>query len=106
MTVSGQVAGFATLGDARDPAAGGGELYAINVHPDSWGSGAGSALLVAAHAGLADLGHRRAVLWVLPQNARARSFYARHGWVDEGVERVETVQGVTVPEVRYRRSLP
>jgi GNAT superfamily N-acetyltransferase len=45
----GRVVGFAVAGAAKDPQ-GAGELYAINVDPDHWGTGAGRALLVAAHA--------------------------------------------------------
>jgi GNAT superfamily N-acetyltransferase len=43
----GEVAGFAALGPAQEPA-GAGELYAINVDPHHWGTGAGRALLQAA----------------------------------------------------------
>lgn len=91
-------------GDGPEPATG--ELYALNVHPDRWGGGVGSVLLGHVHAALADAGHREAVLWVVPQNERARRFYARHGWAPDGAAKTDTVQGVTVDEVRYRRRLP
>jgi GNAT superfamily N-acetyltransferase len=68
------VVGFALVGPAQDPA-GAGQLYAINVDPDHWGTGAGRALLAAAQAELVRLGYREAVLWVLPGNACARRFY-------------------------------
>jgi ribosomal protein S18 acetylase RimI-like enzyme len=99
---AGEVVGFANLGPAGDPE-GAGELYAINVDPDHWGTGAGRALLEAAQAELARLGFDETVLWVLPANARARRFYEAAGWVPDGAERVDEVLGVTVPEVRYRR---
>jgi GNAT superfamily N-acetyltransferase len=89
---------------AEDPR-GAGELYAINVDPDHWGTGAGRALLLAAHAQLARLGYHEAVLWVLPDNHRARRSYETAGWVADGAERSAEVQGVVVPEVRYRRRL-
>jgi GNAT superfamily N-acetyltransferase len=98
----GQVTGFANLGPARD-LEGAGELYAINVDPDRWGTGAGRALLLAAQAELARLGFAETVLWVLPANARARRFYEIAGWVADGTERTIEVLGVVVPEVRYRR---
>jgi RimJ/RimL family protein N-acetyltransferase len=105
--VEGEVAGFATFGPAQDdPGTSDGELYAINVRPDRWGSGVGSALLAAVHAGLAGLGYRSAVLWVLPGNQRARAVYEHVGWRPDGAERTAEVFGVTVPEVRYRRPLP
>jgi ribosomal protein S18 acetylase RimI-like enzyme len=102
-----RVVGFCTFGAPRDPDLGGfGELYALNVHPGYSGEGVGSALLFAAHKGLADLGFARAILWVVPGNVRARRFYERHGWVAEAHQRTASVQGVTVPEVRYARRLP
>ena len=52
-----------------------------------------------------DLGYQQAVLWVLPENRRARRFYEIGGWVCEGVQRTQTVWGVDVAEVRYRRRL-
>lgn len=80
-------------------------LDVLNVHPDHWSAGVGSALLRTAESGLSGLGFRSAVLWVVPGNARARRFYERHGWVAEDVERTAGIQGVTVPETRYRRPL-
>jgi GNAT superfamily N-acetyltransferase len=100
----GEVVGFALVGPAEDPA-GAGELYAINVDPDHWGTGAGRALLAAAEAELARLGYAEAVLWVLPGNQRARRFYQIAGWATDGTGRTAEVQGVVVPEVRYRRRL-
>jgi GNAT superfamily N-acetyltransferase len=100
----GRVVGFAVVGAAEDPR-GGGELYAINVDPDHWGTGAGRALLLAAQDELARLGYGEAVLWVLPGNHRARRFYQAAGWVADGAERSAEVHGVVVPEVRYRRRL-
>jgi len=80
-------------------------LYAINVDPDRWGTGAGRALLAAAQAELARLGYAKAVLWVLPDNARGRRFYELAGWTTDGTQRTSEVRGVVVPEVRYRRRL-
>jgi ribosomal protein S18 acetylase RimI-like enzyme len=101
---AGELVGFALVGPAEDPE-GAGELHAINVDPDHWGTGAGRALLAAAEAELARLGYAEAVLWVLPGNQRARRFYEVAGWATDGAERTVEVQGVVVPEVRYRRRL-
>jgi ribosomal protein S18 acetylase RimI-like enzyme len=98
----GEVVGFANVGPAGDPD-GAGELYAINVDPAHWGTGAGRALLRAAQDELARLGFTESVLWVLPANARARRFYERAGGAGDGTERTFEVLGVVVPEVRYRR---
>jgi ribosomal protein S18 acetylase RimI-like enzyme len=101
---AGRVVGFAAVGPAEEPA-GAGELYAINVDPDHWGTGAGRALLAGAQAELARLGYAEAVLWVLPGNDRARRFYETAGWTTDGTRRTAEVLGVTVEEVRYRRPL-
>jgi ribosomal protein S18 acetylase RimI-like enzyme len=99
---TGSVVGFASVGPARgEDLATDGEIYSINVDPDSWGAGAGPALLGAARRALQSAGFRRAILWVHPDNGRARRFYEARGWLDEGVERSETVLGVDVAEVRY-----
>jgi GNAT superfamily N-acetyltransferase len=104
---AGGCAGFTAFGPVRDPSWGaGGELHALNVDPDHWGSGVGSALLRTVHAGLADAGHRRAVLWVATGNDRARRFYARHSWQAEPVERTEVTFGAVVQVTRYGRELP
>ena len=76
----GVVVGFAAAGPEHDGrAAGIGELYAINLDPQVWGRGLGRALLRDMTAELAGLGYREAVLWVVPQNDRARRFYESDG---------------------------
>ena len=103
----GVVVGFAATGPEHGGgAAGVGELYAINVDPSVWGRGLGRALLRDATTELAGLGHREAVLWVVPQNDRARRLYESEQWRDDDVRRDDEVFGVVVPEMRYRRSLP
>jgi RimJ/RimL family protein N-acetyltransferase len=98
----GEVVGFAAVGPSPEPQ-GAGELFAINLDPDHWGTGSGRLLLQAAQAELARLGFEETVLWVLPANARARRFYETAGWVVDGTERTMEILGVVVPEVRYRR---
>ena len=98
----GVVAGFILVGPAAgDPEATVGELYAINVDPDDWGSGLGAALIHRGVAALSQFGFTQAVLWVHPGNQRARRFFAALGWIDDEVERQQSVLGVEVPEVRY-----
>ena len=100
------VVGFVDVGAAEDEAGGRtGEVRALNVDPDHWGTGAGCDLLAWAVEMLDRSGFSRAVLWVHPQNARARRFYRVHGWTEDGLERRLDVLGVTVPETRYSRSL-
>jgi ribosomal protein S18 acetylase RimI-like enzyme len=103
----GVVVGFAAAGPENDGrAAGIGELYAINVDPQVWRRGLGRALLRDVTAELAGLGYREAVLWVVPQNDRARRFYESEEWRNDHVRREDEVLGVVVPEMRYRRPLP
>ena len=63
-----------------------GELYMINVDPDAWGRGFGRALLAHAQGALRELGHARAILWVVSRNDRARRFYERAGWTFSGLD--------------------
>jgi ribosomal protein S18 acetylase RimI-like enzyme len=95
-----RVVGFVSVGPERSENRLG-ELYAIYVLPDAWGSGAGAALmqeaLVRLRASFED-----AILWVLEDNPRARAFYERFGWRVDGGTREETFLETPVREVRYR----
>jgi GNAT superfamily N-acetyltransferase len=100
----GEVVGFAALGPARDvdlDRTTVGELEALNVDPEAWGSGVGRALVAETCRALRRSGFSRAVLWVLTENERARRFYEQLGWEVEGAERL--FEGA--PEVRYRTAL-
>jgi GNAT superfamily N-acetyltransferase len=102
----GLIHGFATTAPARGPDLGDcGELWALYVDPARWGRGTGVALMKAARAQLVELGFRKAVLWVLAGNARAERFYQADGWVSGGVSRTDSVWGLTVNEVLYKRGL-
>lgn len=94
-----RVTGFVSTGDSRDEP-GKGELYAIYVLPEAWGSGAGPALMERALEALRS--YPSATLWVLEDNPRARRFYEREGWILDGGRRDEEFLGMTVTEVRYR----
>jgi GNAT superfamily N-acetyltransferase len=96
----GRVVGFASAGSARtDEDAG--ELFALYVLPDAWGSEAAHELMAAAKDWFASEGYATAMLWVLADNPRACRFYEREGWQVEGM-RVDTVRGVNVEEALYR----
>jgi RimJ/RimL family protein N-acetyltransferase len=103
------IVGFAGVGPARDETRTRGELYMINVAPSAWGRGIASALLTTCVNELAAFGHHEAILWVLRQNARARRFYQREGWTQEG-DRRDTISengfSFEVDELRYVRALP
>lgn len=101
----GEVSGFVTFGPARDGSADG-ELYALNLHPDSFGSGLADELLDVAESGLAAMGARSPYLMVVRENARARRFYERHGWFPDGHAITDDFGGTPVTELRYRQSKP
>ncbi|GAA4446272.1 GNAT family N-acetyltransferase [Phytohabitans houttuyneae] len=72
----GEVAGFVmVVGD---------EVEQVYVSRDHRGSGVAADLLGAAERLVAAGGHARAWLAVATGNARARRFYERCGWTDEG----------------------
>ena len=96
----GRIAGFAWIGDSRDTP-GEGELFAIYVRPDDWGTGAGTALMEAARSALREA-YPTSVLWVLADNPRARRFYEREGWQLDAASKTDQFLGVEVTEVRYR----
>ncbi|MGW6934090.1 N-acetyltransferase family protein [Lentzea sp. NPDC054927] len=76
-TVDGEVAGFVmVVGDEVE------QVYVSAVHR---GSGVASALLAAAEQRVAANGHSVAWLAVVAGNVRARRFYERQGWTDEGL---------------------
>jgi GNAT superfamily N-acetyltransferase len=101
------VVGFAAFGAENSPTAlaSCGELYAINLDPDHWGRGIGRVLVRAVTERLRAMGFIEAVLWVVPENERARALYESEGWAADGGESTEDILGVTVTDMRYRRSL-
>jgi GNAT superfamily N-acetyltransferase len=63
----------------------GDEVEQVYVASEHRGTGLAAALLEEAERLVAANGHRRAWLAVAPGNARARRFYERSGWTDEGL---------------------
>lgn len=99
----GAVVGFVNVGPYRADAAapGCGEIWAMYVHPDHWGCGAGYALMQRAIAHLGEAGLATGFLWVLEENPRARRFYERQGWSADQQTQVESIGGVDIVERRY-----
>ena len=102
-----RLVGFVSYGSSRDEDAAEevGELYAIYVQPQAWGTGVGRALHDAAVGSLSAGGLEAATLWVLDSNERARGFYAGQGWRPDGRVKTDERPGATLTEVRYRRHL-
>ncbi|RSN65001.1 GNAT family N-acetyltransferase [Amycolatopsis sp. WAC 04182] len=98
--LDGEVAGFVmVVGD---------EVEQVYVSSDHRGSGVAGVLLSEAERLVSTGGHSRAWLAVAPGNARARRFYERCGWVDEGEfdNRVTGPEGmVSVPCRRYVKTV-
>jgi ribosomal protein S18 acetylase RimI-like enzyme len=71
-----QVAGFVMVVDD--------EVEQVYVSAEHRGTGVAGLLLAEAERLVAAAGHRQAWLAVVPGNTRARLFYQRRGWADEG----------------------
>jgi GNAT superfamily N-acetyltransferase len=65
-----------------------GWLDGLYVVPGRWGTGLGAELHDRALDEVRDLGSVSCRLWVLEDNARARRFYERRGWRENGESRV------------------
>lgn len=101
--VHGRACGITRLGtDPDEPDAG--HIFSLYVDPAVQGSGVGGRLLSAAIERLEAAGHATITLWVFAANEPARRFYARHGFLPDGGERVEAAFGE--PEIRLRRPAP
>jgi ribosomal protein S18 acetylase RimI-like enzyme len=88
-----------------------GELYALYVEPDRWGSGLGRMLMTAVEADLAARGMTGLRLWVLESNVRARRFYERSGLTADGERSTIRLTGpdgtvTDLPVIRYSRPTP
>ncbi|MGI8614979.1 MAG: GNAT family N-acetyltransferase [Nocardioidaceae bacterium] len=89
------VVGFAAAGAGRDDDLDiDTELYAIYVRASHYGTGLADRLIDSA------LGRTQAYLWVFEGNPRARSFYARHGFVPDGARKLFC----DAPEIRMLRT--
>ena len=108
-TDDGLVAGFSSYGPERERArgfTGRAEVWAFYLHPDAWGSGLADELMQYTEERLRAEGFDIAVLWVLDDNPRGRSFYEKHGWALSGITAAfDDYCDVPVPEVEYRKEL-
>ena len=98
--IEGDVAGFVMVVDD--------EVEQVYVGEDHRGSGIASVLLTEAEHRVQRGGHETAWLAVVAGNERARRFYAKCGWVDEGRfdYRAQGPDGpITVPARRYVKAV-
>lgn len=97
--------GLVSAGPVRSDSGTTGEVYSLYVSERVASTGVGHLLLAYTTAQLKAMMFGQAVLWVLEQNARARLFYEREGWKQEGMPRQEPIARTTVSVVRYQRKL-
>jgi len=98
--VGGAVTGFVMVVDD--------EVEQVYVSSRHRGTGVAAALLGEAERRVRTNGHERAWLAVVAGNARARRFYERMGWTDEGAFDYPAASSggtIPVPCVRYVRRL-
>lgn len=98
--VDGAVAGFVMVVDD--------EVEQVYVSSGHRGSGVAARLLAAAERLVAADGHDEAWLAVVAGNVRARRFYERNGWVDEGpfdYLAASATGPIPVPSHRYVKRL-
>jgi GNAT superfamily N-acetyltransferase len=83
-----------------------GEIYGFYTHPAHWRRGVGRVLMERSVEGLVAAGFEHAILWVLRDNPRARSFYEAMGWTCTGELSMFRRDGFEAPEICYDRQLP
>ena len=97
VAVEEDVVGFIAAGPDEEPGVDATfQLRVLNVRRAYWGTGVAQRLFDA------EVGDRAAYLWVLRDNARARGFYARNGFVPDGAEKFDPDFGATA--IRMMRS--
>jgi RimJ/RimL family protein N-acetyltransferase len=103
--LDGAVVGFLACGPSRDDEADRatvGEIYAVYVRPQAWGTGAGRTLMQVGTEHLRDQGFHEVTLWVLTGNERTRKFYEIAGMNPDGGTKTDTRGGMNAHETRYR----
>lgn len=107
----GTIQGFVSYGPLRpEPGEvaepGGGELYALYLHPDAWGQGGGWALYERCLAALRLAGFARVTIWAMRGAQQARAFYERQGAQLQAGGRIHKTQGIEMDLVRYDAPIP
>lgn len=107
-SIDGMIVGWVSPGASRDDVESQrtGEIRAIYVQAEYWGTGMGRALWSAAIKYLAQQRYERVTLWVLVGNHRAIAFYTRAGLEPEIDSKRSIVRGgQSLEEIRYQLAL-
>jgi len=96
-----RVLGFVGYDDGGEDAPDTGEIFALYVLPEYWGTGVGQRLFNAGTERLK--AYRKLALWVLKGNARAIRFYEKCGFGATGEEQYLPSVGAT--EIRMERAV-
>lgn len=100
-----KVVGTSCISPSRFPEwADWGEIISIYLLPEYLDKGYGGLLLAAAVNGLQEWRYNRIFLWVLEENARARRFYEKHGFLPSGVYLDDSIGGKEIRELQYVHS--
>ena len=103
-----EVIGFASAGASRDTDVDQlrtYELYSIYLVPEAWNIGVGAGLLQSV---LEDISveFESMSVWVLTGNQRARKYYERQGFGQDGAIQTAQIDVHQLEEIRYRIALP
>jgi GNAT superfamily N-acetyltransferase len=101
-----KVVGFANFGPYRDQSEDlkVGEIRAIYLLQEFWNKGIGTQLLEHTTEALRNE-YESIVLWVLDTNQNAIRFYEHHGFVQDGIEKEESVWNAIVHEIRMSKAI-
>ncbi|MCB1088790.1 MAG: GNAT family N-acetyltransferase [Verrucomicrobiae bacterium] len=105
-SVEDRIVGFCHVAPSRDEdSVGCAEITAIYVAPSFWRQGHGHALCEEAVSYAEREAFCDITLWVIAENRRARRFYERMGFLEDGGFKSVERPGFVLNEVRYRRKI-
>lgn len=105
---NGRIVGFVNFGHSLDDdgtPGKTGEVYAIYLYAESQGKQIGKSLWNGAMQRLQERGFSEVTVWVLDTNRLAREFYERRGGFLDEAQKILTIGGQDLLEVRYRVAL-
>ena len=102
----GKYIGTSVVGASRDEKlTGWGELITIYLLPEYFGRGYAEPLIHCAVKALREMGCMNVYLWTLEENTRARRFYEKHGFCENGDSSIIEIAGKKLNEIRYIKNM-